>query len=94
MMNWLKKQDKKKQIPTTVKASSEKELALRVKNLTDKGWTVLNTGTYEKEDSASFKVHHRGMKGAGKTSNIVVIQGSVTGYWCRLLSPVWKEKTA
>lgn len=86
-MNWLKKQDKKKQITTVVKAGSTDELNLRVKTLTDKGWTILQSDTYERPDSVSFKVHHRGVKGMGKTSNVAVIQGAVTGYWCRLMSP-------
>lgn len=87
-MNWLTKKDKKTQITTTVKAGTEEELAMRVNDLKDKGWVVLNSGVYDRPDSMSFTVNHRGTKGLGKTSNVAIINGTVKGFWSRLLSPV------
>lgn len=84
----LKKSSKKKQIRTQVKARTPEELEMRVKTLTDKGWTVLKSDTYERNDSVSFNVYRRGNRGMGKTSSLTVIQGSVLGYWCELLSPM------
>lgn len=91
-MNWLKRSNKKKQITTVIKAMNTEEMEQRVKDLIDKNWTVVSEGTFEANDSVCITASHRGVRGVSKTSNQILIEGSVTRYWCKMLSPKLKEE--
>jgi hypothetical protein len=92
-MNWLKRSNKKKQITTLIKAMNTEEMEQRVKDLIDKDWTVVSEGTFEANDAVYITSSHRGVRGVSKTSNQILIEGNVTRYWCKMLSPKVDEET-
>lgn len=91
---WRQKPDANGQIKTVVKSPDLETFKMRVETLLDKGWTVINDGTYTRNDSMEITVsHRRGARGMSKTSETVYINQTSVGFWCKMLSPKREEAT-
>ena len=91
---WRQKPDENGQIKTVVKSPDLETFKMRVETLLDKGWTVINDGTYTRNDSMEITVaNRRGARGMSKTSATVCINKTSVGFWCKMLSPKREEVT-
>lgn len=94
-MNWLQRKNGHKQITTTPKRMTQAELDVAVKDLTDRGWTIVSSGTYQVSDSTVHTSSRRSTApGMSKTSSNTMVTEMQTRYWCKLLSPKREENVA
>lgn len=92
---WKQKPDANGQIFTVVTATDLKTFKMRVETLLDRGWTVKQEGTSERNNFMELTVtQKRGARGMSRSSDKVLINQTSVGFWCKMLSPKREEATA
>lgn len=93
-MNWLQKRNKKEQIVTTLKRLTQKELNNAVEDLLDRGWSIVDEGTFEVMESSTLTSYHKSSaRGMSKSSPHTVVSNAKTRFWCKMKSPSLNEST-